>query len=156
MKITATFLLLSLFNAAVFTVNASEQLRHRVLEDAANDDAAEAEEAAGDDAVAGDDAAGDDAAVVTDDDYTAYNGTFSDRVKDYTNTHIQESYETTPSEWSNEQWGFFAGLMFIFGSISSLFFLLFVFPCCCPNAMRTAYARFIVTEDSKKVNLIHR
>lgn len=157
MKISATILLISVLLAAIFTADASSNLRLRHLEDAGadGDDAV----AAGDDAVAEEaeeaEEAGDDAVAVDDavaDDYVTYNGTMTDRVKDYS----VSTYQSVPAEWSNEQWGFFAALMFVFGMISSLFFFFFVFPCCCPRAMRTAYARFIADEDTKKVQLIKK
>mmetsp|Transcript_5710 Transcript_5710/g.8650 ORF Transcript_5710/g.8650 Transcript_5710/m.8650 type:complete len:145 (+) Transcript_5710:29-463(+) len=109
------------------------------------------------------DDATDDAAVETDDatatnTTSAYNGTVTDHVKDYTITHVQSNYQSIPSEWSGEQWGTFAALMFVFGSIASCFCLFFVFPFCCPTVMTTAYARFLnpPQEDTKKVKLIRK
>jgi hypothetical protein len=101
-----------------------------------------------------DDATDDDAVNNT----SAYTGTVTDRVKDYTVSHVQANYSSVPSEWSGEQWGTFAALMFVFGSIASCFCLFFVFPFCCPSVMTTAYARYLnpPKEDTKKVKLIRR
>jgi hypothetical protein len=71
---------------------------------------------------------------------------------------IMYNYATSPDEWQTNEWVVFAVLMFLFGSIASMFFMCFVFPCCCPAKARTAYAHCIaprlVEEDPKKVRLI--
>ncbi len=124
----------------------------RRLEDAA---------AAGDDvAVAGDDVvvAGDDVTETGDDAYLASNETLSVYYNNTVVDRVKGTYQAVPAEWSKEQWGFFAALMFIFGMISSLFFFFFVFPSCCPKTARNAYARFIISnqdeKDWKRVELI--
>jgi len=96
-------------------------------------------------------------------DDVASNTTGSHGLKDYTISHMQANYQSVPSEWTAEQWWFFAALMFVFGSISSCFCILIIMPCCCPSAMRTAYARYISPSsddnfrgDSKKVRLIRK
>jgi hypothetical protein len=71
---------------------------------------------------------------------------------------VLQSYMTSPDEWQTNEWAIFAFIMFLFGSLSSVFFMCFVLPCCCPAKARTAYARCIapklVEEDPKKVRLI--
>jgi hypothetical protein len=71
---------------------------------------------------------------------------------------VLQSYMTSPGEWQTTEWAMFAFIMFLFGSLSSVFFMCFVLPCCCPAKARTAYARCIapklVEEDPKKVRLI--
>ena len=72
-------------------------------------------------------------------------------------SYVQDNYQSVPSEWSTEQWGFFAAMMFAFGMINSLFCLFCVFPCCCPRVMRTTYAKLIsYGGDSKTVPLIEK
>lgn len=71
---------------------------------------------------------------------------------------VVQSYMTSPEEWQANDWAIFGFIMFLFGSLSSVFFMCFVLPCCCPAKARTAYARCIapkvVEEDPKKVRLI--
>uniref|UniRef100_A0A7S3V5I6 Uncharacterized protein n=1 Tax=Chaetoceros debilis TaxID=122233 RepID=A0A7S3V5I6_9STRA len=154
-----SILFLQLFAVTVF----AENLRgldnsnvHRGLEDSGDD-------AAVDEAV--DDAAAvDDAVEDVDDEINAYyyNSTASENARDYFVNHAQDNYQTTPSEWTNEEWGFFAAAMFLFGALSSLGCLIFVLPCCCPRSTKTAYARCLAPQlevddsYSKKVQLIHR
>lgn len=78
--------------------------------------------------------------------------------KTYTINHLNTTYTASAQEWTSEQWGFFGFLMFIFGFISSIFFLIVVFPNCCPATCTTAYARFLSPppEDSRKVKLIKK
>lgn len=97
-------------------------------------------------------------------DEVVYNSTGSNGIKDYTISHMQANYQSVPSEWTADQWLFFAAMMFIFGSISSCFCLFMILPCCCPSAMRTAYARYLepsleddyLRTNTKKVRLIRK
>lgn len=97
-------------------------------------------------------------------DEVASNSTGANKIKDYTISHMQANYQSVPSQWTADQWLFFAFLMFVFGSISSCFCLFMVLPCCCPSAMRTAYARYLAPSldddytrtDTKKVRLIRK
>ena len=152
-----SFLFLQLFAVTVSAENfrglANSDV-HRGLEDGGED--------AVDDAVDAVDDAVDDAAAVDDDIIVYYNNsTNSGNVRGYVVNHAQDNYQTTPAEWTNEEWGFFAAAMFLFGALSSLGCLIFVLPCCCPSHMKTAYARCLaprLEEDTnpKKVQLIHR
>ncbi len=82
-------------------------------------------------------------------------GNYADKVKSYAVNHGQTNYGTAPNEWSKEDWGFFAALMFIFGNVFSMFFFFLIFPFCCPRATRTGYARFLGVEpDSKEASLM--
>ena len=159
MRSQATFLLLSIFHLTMFMANAANNLRAKRDLGYGYDDAA----AVVDDAAAVDDAAdaGDDAVATDDATYstTAYNGTITDKVVDYTQNHAHSTYENTPSEWSQDDWIFFGIVMFIFGGVSTIFFMVFVFPCCCPKMMRTGYAKFIAKAEEtepKKVRLIKK
>lgn len=96
----------------------------------------------------------DDATNTTDDssNTTAYDddNSFTNKAKQYTVYHAQYNYQTSPNEWSKGDWAFFALFMFIFGNIFSVFFFCIVFPCCCPRATRTGYARFIAGKPDPK------
>ena len=173
MKISTTYFLIPLLYTIIFTADASSEFVERSLEDAAvaGDDVV----AGGDDAVvagddvtetlddaveAGDDAveAGDNVTETGDDMYVASNETSSAYFNSTVLNKVKGTYQAVPAEWSKEQWGFFAALMFIFGMMSSSFFFFLVFPCCCPKTARNAYARFIIgtqrEKDWKKVELI--
>mmetsp|Transcript_20462 Transcript_20462/g.30388 ORF Transcript_20462/g.30388 Transcript_20462/m.30388 type:complete len:159 (+) Transcript_20462:213-689(+) len=76
--------------------------------------------------------------------------TIQDRTKEYVVSHAQTSYSDIPAEWDRDQWIFFAIAMFVFGGFSSLCCLLFVLPCCCPNVMKTAYARCIAPQHMEE------
>jgi hypothetical protein len=145
MRSQATFFLLSAFQLITFVVNGANLRSNERDLTYGYDDTVVA----------------DDDTVITDDDVgtntTSYNttATVREKFKNYTVSHMQNTYQSVPSEWSGEQWAFFAALMFIFGSIASCGCLFVVFPCCCPTAMTTAYARFLNPPvDEKKVKLI--
>lgn len=85
-------------------------------------------------------------------------GDMKEAAKTYTINHLNTTYTSSAQEWTSEQWGFFGFMMFIFGFISSIFFLVVVFPNCCPSTCTTAYARFLSPppEDTRKVKLIKK
>jgi len=95
----------------------------------------------------------------TDTNTTATNSTMNfDGAKQYVVSQVTSTIASSPSDWSQEMWITFAAFMFVFGTLASCFCLFFVFPCCCPTSMRTAYARMIAPPQDapKKVRLLHR